>query len=703
MWLSLYLVSLTASSGLVGIYIQRILASAGYAPDFQVGVTLAVGFAAAFAASQLLYVALVQLLKATKAKSFYITESLSQAAAVLLLPELIGKDIAWPIPALETVQPFIFLGLFAAVHMVFKFMSFFAALQGVRGKHVYSLVWAAAGVVFAFAGMTMLRGWVDSVRSAMPEVPGEAIAYRVSDIYRSARAMREGSVYTGELASYPGQCLTLAWAPPPANDDTSPVPERIYVTIYLYGDETKRVAQSIKLAKSGWTEMRIPSEIIPNGVKSCTISWGRKKEPPWQRFISFRPVVTAPQTLLLAGPLNHEQRNVDSSWNFVVLAIDGLSAEHASYLGYKRRTTPSLDSLANAALTFPLTYTPSPDPAAANTSLMTGLGPLKHGVLGSEQGPLREEIDTLARAMQRDRYMTAAFMESPAETDSIFHFGNGLERGFDVYDVATDNEGDPKDRGSGDTVLRALRWVEKHAEHKFFVYARLGELNDLALKDRYGNSFHPKDTDPSDTDVYDSAVQYLDRHIGELVRWIRDHDTRRNTCIIIAGTYGNSPTQDSSVALDEARLRVPLLVYVPGRKKEPREDIVGLEDVYSAIMGLARLKYAAALDGKDFLAGPISREPIAVCREPFALSIRTPKWRCTWATPLNPDATSVTLVSTGRAPVVPPGIQLFDMSRLGRDRVQRDVASKNVPVVNVFLERLETYAQTYRKSTLSSQ
>ena len=699
MWFGLYVISLVASCGTFGVFIQRILASEGYAPGFNLGLSLTLGFASVFLASQLAYAACVQLFKPTRAKSFFLAESLSQAAALILAPEMLGLSIEWPIPALEKAEPLLLLAAFGLVHCFFKFMSFYAALAAKPSTRLFVVGWAGMSALAAVLSLFMLRGWVDQIRNAIPEVPGELNAYHVNNVYRQARAMPEGSVVGEDITSYPGQTLTLAWAASPEKTDPRPAPERIYVTCYLYGKETKRFTQSLKMKTSGWTEMRIPADVIPAEFESYSISWGREKEPPWQRFIPFRPVVTAPQTLLLDGPRNHEHRGLDSTPNIVVVAIDGLASGHVSYLGYNRKTTSGLDSLANAALNFPLTYAPSPEPVPAHVSLLTGHSPLKHGILGENRKPIGQDLQTLAQLLQSANYATAAFVEQVEDSPDDIPYGLGLERGFDFFDNTPPSE----KIGSGATLQRARSWIDAHIESKFFAYVRLTELTEFSLQERYKPGFLPKTGEPAMVDVYDSALQYLDRHIGDFVRYIRDHDTRRNTVLVVLGTFGYEFSKDANgqprLGLNEESLRVPLLILIPGQQKAPREDLVGLEDLYPTLLNIAKLKYSAALDGKDFLAGPTGREPVAVWTAPFALSIRTAKWRCLWIdSPMQTSDASLTTLAAGNTGYP---LQLFDVSRLAKGGQYRDVASRNPAVVKVFQERIDAYARLYKDAGLA--
>lgn len=688
--LALYILSLGISAGLTGVFIRQVLAEMGFVAGFQAGVLLAGSVACAYAALQLLFMALLRLLQPTRAPGPYMAEMASHFSALVLVPFLLDVSIPWPHPSFERIEPLVYLGTFAGLHLFFKLASFFASLRGQPGHRWGIIGWLAGAALLVWAAQAGMARWLVESEEARPHPPDDVGRYRIGDEYALARPMPEGAHLECELTSYEGQTLTLRWAPAPGLEQSQGGERRIYVTVTLEGDETKDYSTSLQLGPTGWSEMRVPSYFIPPGVRRCTVRWAQSREPGWQRLLGLHPIAGArldadggaPASLgqvLLSGPYEHQVRPQAKGLSFLVIVVEGLGANHVSSMGYERETTPSLDRLGYSALAFPNTFTPAPETEAACMTLLTGLNPLQHGYLGTQSGPLPEGAETITELLREGHYVTAAFTEGegPGRHDMVF--GSGFERGFEVFDPSYADDSDAAGmhaagmhaaesgenapllpRGSRVTLEKARAWVARHRDLKSFTFLRLRELGDLRWRERYGTGFQEDGETPTSMDVYDSAIAYVDGQIGALIKYVRDHETRKNTCIIITSPYGLDFSQGRSgqprAGLTEPSLRVPLIVSVPGLDKRKRPGLVGLEDVAATMAKIAGVRFTEPIEGRNFLQGPNGNHPISMFGDPLALSIRTPKWRYSWqsGTPpfgsvANPRSVSIGLYEVARA------------------------------------------------------
>jgi hypothetical protein len=245
------------------------------------------------------------------------------------------------------------------------------------------------------------------------------------------------------------------------------------------------------------------------------------------------------------------------------------------------------------------------------------------------------------------------------------------------------------------TLDKAQAWIDEHADVKFAVFVRIGELRDLAMRDRYGSTFIGKeDPEPSASDTYDTALAYLDRCMGAVIKHLRDYETRKNTCIVVTAPFGYDFGGGRAIlGLSEACLRVPLVMYVPGMKKVQRQDLVALEDVAPTLAAMANVAFPTVVDGSAILEGAVSKAPVSMYGDPMALTIRSEKWRLLWDAGITLPALEM---SSGRG-----AVRLYNLSRVGKEGY-RDVSSRYPDIIQQWQERLGRYVRDSVTAPLAS-
>lgn len=621
--LALYFLSLGVSGALIGAFARHALAGLGLVPGYMGGLFLAGCVVCLYVGAQFLFMALLRLMQPCRSMGPYVTEMFSHYSALALLPYLLGVEVAWPHPLMARAEALMYMGAFVALHLFFKAATYYASLQGEPGKRLGGLGWlAACGLCAwgAYGGFTM---WLGETERGRPGAPETQSYYRVGDQYALARPLREGSTFDGTLQGYDEPVLRILWANLPLGGASGEI-DRIHARVTLHGAERKTYVSSLALSDDGWAEMVIPSEFIPAHAERFRVQWSRMAAPAWLRLLGLESLnlvapsgregngLAAPPRVLLAGPFENPARDAVKGPNFLVIAVEGLGAGHVSMLGYERLTTPSLDQLGDSSLVFRNAYVTAPGAAAPGAamgcmSLLTGASPARHGLLGDEHGPLPDGVGTVAEALQAKGYATAAFTEGGA-----LGMGKGFERGFDLFDVSYDGGGSsptPADPGAPDaagskaTLERARTWIGAHRGSAFFVFIRLSELADVVPRARYETRFvEDKSVSLERMDVYDSAVAYLDGQLGSLFKYVRDRETRRNTCIVVTSPYGiDFSGSEGESELTAPSLRVPVIVHAPGVRGEMRSDRVGLEDVAATMLDLAGAEITGSVEGASLL------------------------------------------------------------------------------------------------------
>jgi len=691
-----YLLTLTVSAGIVGVYFRALLAGAGYVPEFQAGVAFALGAASAYIAAELSFMTVIRFIWPTRSHLPLVADSVSHGAVVVLAPPLLGVSIEWPHPILERFAPLLFLGAFVALHTVLKLLSFYAILQAEPGKRVGSVFWAAAAALFCLTAYIPFTMWLESMRSFQPHAPEAVEAYEYHGAYAMAHAVPEGAIVMTDGSATTGMGLTIRWAPVPDPADDEPL-AGVFATAVMYGDTTSTYNAWVPFDEEGWGVLRIPPEEIPAGLTRSGVFWYEEQEPKWRSTLGIRPIIEDGRTVLMAGPYAHEDASAASGAhpNLVVLVVDGLGTDRVSSLGDEKETTPFLDHFRESAVVFPNAYTPAPDPSAALMTILTSASPLRHGYLGRHHGPLPESCQTLAEALGAAGYATAAFTEGAARAG--FEYGSGFERGFELYDVAYSAEDpamledidEPVSAGSAATLDRALQWIARNQQSCFAVVVYLGELRDMTYYDRYGGFANRAQREPSSDEVYRAGLRYLDERIGEFVRGIRGLDQGENTYLAITATHGADFTPPPK--LTESVLRIPIWISGPGIKKMTRRDLAALEDLSPTLAALAGVPFG---DGSSLLENPVAVEPISMAGDPLVLTVRNDRWRLYWSSQQNPLAGT----QTGEA----QSTSLYDLTRLRTGQTLRDVASQNPDLVRQWSARLEAYLAEQSQARTSS-
>src|SRR5581483_6864323 len=168
---------------------------------------------------------------------------------------------------------------------------------------------------------------------------------------------------------------------------------------------------------------------------------------------------------LIAAPAYGKER---LKLNLVIIAIDGLRADHLGAYGYSRPTSPNIDSRSKQAVVFERAVAQATWTLPSFTTLFSSRYPHEHQVLShSRSAP--PEIPLLAEVLRNGGYRTAGFVGGHY-LDPCF----GLARGFEHYRSG----GMGAWRFLSQTIPQAVRWIQENGSKPFFVFV-------------HGNDVHP--------------------------------------------------------------------------------------------------------------------------------------------------------------------------------------------------------------------
>lgn len=113
--------------------------------------------------------------------------------------------------------------------------------------------------------------------------------------------------------------------------------------------------------------------------------------------------------------------------NVILISIDTLRADRLSCYGYKYRTSPHIDVLADDGVLFEKVYTPSPWTLPSHMSILTSLYPEVHNVQ-TKDDRLSDGFITLSEILKDNGYYTAAYVDAGFLSAKF-----GYDQGFDIY------------------------------------------------------------------------------------------------------------------------------------------------------------------------------------------------------------------------------------------------------------------------------
>jgi arylsulfatase A-like enzyme len=270
--------------------------------------------------------------------------------------------------------------------------------------------------------------------------------------------------------------------------------------------------------------------------------------------------------------------------SLVVVTLDTVRADHLGCYGYPRPTSPHLDAFAKRATRFERALATSPWTVPSHASLFTGLYPFEHGAVSFlPEGPVPRNVSpldpartTLAEALAREGYVTAAFVANAG----FLHPSLGLDQGFALYA--------PHREAGRNLNARIFAWLDAVGDRPFFLFVNYMDAHrpyntaplpgavaaerDPALLDRLREHVARGAAKESLTrrviDQYDLGIGHADAAFGALAARL---DAHGRVAVIVTSDhgeyFGEHGLVEHSKDVYEPGLRIPLLVRAPGQER----------------------------------------------------------------------------------------------------------------------------------------
>lgn len=292
--------------------------------------------------------------------------------------------------------------------------------------------------------------------------------------------------------------------------------------------------------------------------------------------------------------------------NVLFILIDTLRADRLSAYGYERQTTPNIDALAARGIRFENVEAQSSWTKASMASLWTGISPEQTGVSRFSHA-LPDEVSLPAEILQEDGFRTAGIWRNGWVANNF-----GFDRGFDLYYRPTPNRPTNGARSHSpsshrlagtdfDATQAGVEFLTGNRDQRFFLYLHYMDVHQYLYNEaapEYGSSF---------SDIYDSALHWVDQNVGVLVDSLRAEGVLDKTVIVIASDHGEAFFEHGG----EGHARnlywevqsVPLIVVPPFAIEGGVvvEEPVANLDIWPTVLDLLGLPALSHAEGKSLL------------------------------------------------------------------------------------------------------
>ncbi len=293
--------------------------------------------------------------------------------------------------------------------------------------------------------------------------------------------------------------------------------------------------------------------------------------------------------------------------NFFVLLVDCLRADHLHCYGYGRQTSPEIDSIAKQGFLFEDCIAQALNTKPSVTSLLTSLYPSVHkarhpiDVLDPENYSdyqYKKKLKNLPQWLRENQFETMAFETNPHIKKKF-----GYEYGFDKFEFvghwANAEEVNKKIlknvKQAKKPVFSFVHYMDVHAPYQ--VPKKVVEYKPTEGKNVWRTGVIDEEINLHDLEYtiarYDEQINYVDQHIGDLIKKIDEMNSGRNVFVLTADhgdSFMDHGAMDHWQNLYEELVHIPLILRLPGVEGKRVRETVRSIDIAPSILELAGLK-----------------------------------------------------------------------------------------------------------------
>jgi len=351
------------------------------------------------------------------------------------------------------------------------------------------------------------------------------------------------------------------------------------------------------------------------------------------------------------------QAKVFSAVNVLMIVIDTLRADHLGCYGYRRATSPHIDTIAASGVLCESAFSTAIPTHPAFTTMYTGQYSITHGVVA--HGGKREIPRTmpwLPEILNKNGYTTCA-------VDNLGDFRLGFDRGYEFYIDPTRKRVLNINADNREINARAIPWLQQHTAEKFFLLVHYWDPHTPYLPPRAYRELFYEGADPCDpnnhsldgmerhplgkmwretwfsqlkghvtdaeyiTALYDGEIRYCDEGLGQLVDTLDGLGLADDTLVIITGDHGELMYHHGIFfdhhGLYDGNIHVPLLFRHPSLPPARLPHMVAHVDIAPTVLGFCGIVPPETMEGLDL-------RPLLTGESKAALRDFVVTQECTW-------------------------------------------------------------------------
>ena len=343
------------------------------------------------------------------------------------------------------------------------------------------------------------------------------------------------------------------------------------------------------------------------------------------------------------------RRGAKPTGRFILISLDTLRADHLGAYGYRRPTSPFIDTLAARGTLFENAVVQLPGTLPSHMSIFTGLYPAEHGVYPEKA--LGPQIRTLPEVLRAEGFLTGGHVEGGYVAGRY-----GFARGFDEWsDESPMVEGPGGLAKSPEAVKRTFRlgleFLKRARDREaFFLFLHTYSIHDpYDPPEKYralywlgpppDGAFPPNGADlaafnrgertlaPQAVEyyraLYDAQINYTDDVLRDFFAGIADLGLADSVTVVLTSDHGEEFLEHGKLVHEQVYhecLHVPLVVLRPGQRDGRRVGaLVQSIDIAPTLFDLAGIPPARRppVSGRSLVPllqgerGPAEREAYA--------------------------------------------------------------------------------------------
>ncbi|MFQ6037247.1 MAG: sulfatase [Candidatus Aminicenantales bacterium] len=316
--------------------------------------------------------------------------------------------------------------------------------------------------------------------------------------------------------------------------------------------------------------------------------------------------------------------------NVILISLDTVRADHLSCYGYRRKTSPGIDRLAEDGVLFLNTFSTTSWTLPGHVSMLTSLEGRHHQVYFPLE-KMDPETQTLADFLRSQGYFCAGFTGGGYLSETY-----GFSKGFDLYqEIKLHGDQAIRFDEAERLALLASDWLEKNREKPFFLflhtyqphdpYANLSPIGKEFLhpdakwdmvrmedlfrgKTRFDMAFSEEEKQ-NIVDLYDGEIKYTDAMLVQpLIQKLKSLGLYDSSMIILTSDHGEEFNDHEAWLHDHSvyneGLKVPLIIKFPNsaHKGQRVNTVVRITDIVPTIMDFLRIRFPSKqVDGRSLL------------------------------------------------------------------------------------------------------